>query len=463
MSIINRCIIFTAASVLGGLCLELQLSLGVSDKTTAADKKKIEKGKAALNKAKTSAPKLSSDAAKRLKWERSTFDSSCGVGRNTNKVHGGSFALEPKERNVIGTMAVFVALSSAGQSTSIWPSTASTDDQIGAPTPTSKWENSHSKGWGFNDLFKRRSHCRYSGKSVVKGDIEEISGVKISTTVKTQFEQLKVVEDKILDLEDIMFEKITGVEDVSAKLSQVLDVDNQCDSPACRSLMKKYLKLNNAVTKIHAIGRMYLAKKGKNITAANSSDADLSPESLLRKKLCNSPFYHIYQAFQKKTFDQQQLKTELSNLPVDNRVHLVMIGDLDLELALNAAGEKIISKSDKPEKANTIWSKYAKSGSQHAYFAFDCTDSTEPFMKVGIKVMFYDVWLRTNTQGSTSAFIQTNSQSSFIQRCGAGELVVGLLMFVAVVYLLVFVLWCFMLNPILGIFVLTLCIVAFNN
>ena len=97
MSTVNRYIFFTAASVQIGFGLEIQ-SVAISTVGPTADEARFKK---------VMVEGAASQALRRMKWEFSTSDSSCGIGRLTKSVHGRGFALEPKEVSVVTTMAVF--------------------------------------------------------------------------------------------------------------------------------------------------------------------------------------------------------------------------------------------------------------------------------------------------------------------------------------------------------------------
>ena len=365
MFTIKSFVIIAAASVQSGFGLELQ----VQGKSVNV----FQKAKDAFKKFKGDAPSLNPDVQERMEWERSTVSSSLGLGRLTKKLHGGGFALTDEERNVVATMAVFFGLSETGQSS--WPQSAN------PPRKPKEWENKWKK-----NPFRRVSHCRYSGKVVRRQEINtSIGGVKLSPVIVHKFTTLPIKFLKFFPVTergqlDIMFKTVTADEDVRVNLSKVLDVDTQCNSPACKVLMKKYINLGGE-------------SQDQHITSV--------------------PFYRIYTAFQ-QSGDAEALRTSLNGL---NGVYLVSISDLDIDFT--DANKKVDEQTTKKASGmNKQIRKVLFGALSHGYIALDCTSKSQQFMKAGFRVARISGWVNLDqnevNQGGTefgTSFVQNTFQT----------------------------------------------------
>jgi len=336
MFLFKRYIIIAAVGAHSGLGLELQPT---PKSEVTFNRQLLQRLKNAIIN-QSSAPNLSGSDKLRIEWESSTFD--CGDRKDISKrFSGAGFSLTDDERDIIATMAVLAAMSQDGGMTwpeekepgvvpnqlSDTPNAPLLQKSLGGPTSPREWHNA----------YGGKSHCRYSGQVVPKNDIKYISRVKVSSVVKKEFQKIieKFVDNEnggdgesqlIFRIDDLMFRKIDSTE-VPDRLIKVLKVDKECDSPACKSLLRRCLSDPQVHFKDHSV-------------------------------LESVPFYYFYKAF---VVDQQtsgahdqfdfEFALQTINFPslLTNRVYVIRLADFGVSnspesVIANESGQSLSSQ-----------------------------------------------------------------------------------------------------------------------
>lgn len=276
-----------------------------------------------------------------MKWEASTFR----YGKSTS-IH----ATAQDERDTIATMAVFTALGDGDGHT--WPTSSK---------PPHHWNRSWTQEpIAFRGL-KYRHHCRYSGEFFDERDATTINGVTVSNDIAEKFKQLPIFDDglQILDINDIMFDNVKEPQEIADRLENVLKVDINCDSPAAKALVRKYVN-------------------------SGLDDQDLNDQ------LRSVPFYHIYKEFRLGRADIANVFDKIKEhmVSLKDKTYLVRIADLgivpDLSainlLSTNAKTTEILKNNSFTNRLNSLAFAGALTGIKQGYIFFDFTEPANPAM-----------------------------------------------------------------------------------
>ena len=418
MSAINRYVFLAAAAVHSCAGLELEMKFPMP--------KKLREWK---SKFMAEEPVFVDSVKERMDWEASTLKAS---NLMRAKGFGGGFSLTDKERDAVATIAIVTALAQERRS---WPAKD-------APKHPKHWDNSfkHKFKQGLNlKLFSKTSHCRYSGRVVPRGEIDEtINGVKLHADVVTNFLNIDKVKDtfpRYGNRYDIMFTKIKQPQDVVLNLKKVLAVDEQCDSPACRSLMKKFIehdKQNYVCIDWEQFHHSELGTVRKPIELKKTSEEYEALKVLANK----SPFYHFYSSLANKKHDAivdpehtdviAQFSQELKKRFEENKLQgefLFRVQDLDMnfENIERSIGANIdgSASGEKKTKAKNGLSTAFKVG-QHGFIVVDTRADASKALKIGCPFFGKVTWWNAASQ-TPKTKQQSQVATSFVQSQDAGS------------------------------------------